>query len=99
MGLTLMRLLTTGMPNLSPTSLQVATSLAGVFGDLGAHPVGEHVEIVAGAVEKADAERHGTHIEVFVAQHVQGAEDFTICKHGNFLREVCFDTDGTCPSP
>lgn len=90
MGLTLMRLLTTGMPNLSPTSLQVATSLAGVFGDLGAHPVGEYVEIVAGAVEKADAERHGTHIEVFVAQHVQGAEDFTICKHGNFLREVCF---------
>ena len=71
----------------------------GVFGDLGAHPVGEHVEIVAGAVEKADAERHGTHIEVFVAQHVQGAEDFTICKHGNFLREVCFDTDGTCPPP
>ena len=56
--------------------------MGGIFGDFGAHLVGEYVEIVADAVEKTDAEGNGTNIEMFVAEHVDSAEHFAFSKHG-----------------
>ena len=56
--------------------------MGGVFGDFGAHLVGEHVEVVTDAVEEADAEGNGANIEMFVAEHVDSAEHFAFSEHG-----------------
>ena len=56
--------------------------VGGIFGYFGAYLVGEHVEVVADAVEEADAEGDGANIEMFVAEHVDSAEHFAFSKHG-----------------
>ena len=50
--------------------------LRGIAAQLGPHVGGEEIQIVAHAVKQAHAQGDGAHIQMLVAEHVQGADDF-----------------------
>ena len=49
--------------------------------ELGAHALEEAAGVVARAVEEADAEGHGAHVEVLAAQHLERGEDLPLAQH------------------
>ena len=53
--------------------------------DLGAHVFPEPFEVVPRAVEKADSQRHGPNVQVFVPEHLKCGDHFTISYHASAI--------------
>ena len=63
--------------------------VAGEAGDLGAHALDEPPGVLARAVEEADAERHGAHVEVLAAEHLERARALRVQSASAHIRWIC----------
>ena len=78
MGLMDIRLLTTGMPYLSPTSLQVPTRFLRKPEDAVADALLESLDVVSGAFKQVDAQCDGSDVQMLVSEHFKCGKNLSL---------------------